>query len=155
LIGDSGGENDGRLSRDGKWIVYVSGATNAASVGQIVVRRFTDIRAEQTVISPGAGQLPIWSRDGREIFYRAADGTVMSVQVSTSPTLSYKPAVPVLTPPLTLSDAGTGPTFDVSPDGRRFLFIRAPELDIHSLKVVLNWDVDVKAAIAGKRSATQ
>ena len=155
LIGDSGGENDGRLSRDGKWIVYVSGATNAASVGQIVVRRFTDIRAEQTVISPGAGQLPIWSRDGREIFYRAADGTVMSVQVSTSPTFSYKPAVPVLTPPLTLSDAGTGPTFDVSPDGRRFLFIRAPELDIHSLKVVLNWDVDVKAAIAGKRSATQ
>ena len=43
---------------------------------------------------------------------------------------------------------GRGPDYDVSPDGRRFLFIKAPELDIRSLSVVLNWDVEVKAAIA-------
>jgi eukaryotic-like serine/threonine-protein kinase len=150
LLGDPGGENDGRLSPDDKWIAYVSGATTATALGQIVVRRFTDVRAQQTVISTGTGHLPIWSRDGREIFYRTQDGTVMSVRVRTSPSFSYAAAVPVVKPHLTLSDPGTGPTYDVSPDGRRFLFIRAAELDIHSLTVVLNWDVDVHAAISRK-----
>ena len=41
------------------------------------------------------------------------------------------------------------PRYDVSPDGQRFLFIKAPEFDIRSLTVVLNWDVEVKATLAG------
>jgi hypothetical protein len=45
----------------------------------------------------------------------------------------------------------SGPTYGVSPDGQRFLFIKAPELDIRSLTVILNWDVDVNAAIGGRR----
>ena len=45
---------------------------------------------------------------------------------------------------------GTGPTYDVSPDGQRFLFIKSPENDIRSLDVILNWDVEVKEVLAGK-----
>ena len=56
-------------------------------------------------------------------------------------------AAPVNTIPYSMS----GPTYDVSPDGQRFLFIKAPELDIRSLSVVLNADVEVQAAIGGQR----
>jgi hypothetical protein len=48
-----------------------------------------------------------------------------------------------------MPDSTSGPTYGVSPDGRRFLFIKAPELEIRSLNVILNWDVEVSAAIAG------
>jgi Tol biopolymer transport system component len=150
VIGDSLSEADGQLSPDGKWLVYQSGESIGGRLGQIVVRPFPDVRARQFVISPGSGIQPIWSRDGREIFYRTEDGTVMSVRVRMTPTFSYDPAVPVVTPRLTLYYSGTGPTYDVSKDGRRFLFIRAPELDIRSLTVILNWDVAVNSVISAK-----
>ena len=57
----------------------------------------------------------------------------------------------VVKPVNTLQDSGTGPTYDVSPDGQRFLFIKAPENDIRSLEVVLNFDVEVKEVLAGRR----
>jgi eukaryotic-like serine/threonine-protein kinase len=147
LFGDSRTEHDGRLSPDGRWVVYETSESGAA---QIAVRRFDDIRAQQQIVSRGAGQMPLWSSDGKEIFYRTEQGTVMSVPVQTSPTFRAGAPVPIVTPTLTLGDHGTGPTYDVSPDGRRFLFIRAPELDIRSLTVVLNWDVEVNATLAGK-----
>jgi serine/threonine protein kinase/Tol biopolymer transport system component len=155
LVGDTLTENDGRLSPDGKWIAYQSGESTVGREGQIVVRPFPNVRAGHWVISPATGRQPIWSRDGREIFYRIEDGTVMAVRVRTSPSFSHDPAVPVVRPRLTLSDAGTGPTYDVSLDDRRFLFIRAPELDIRSLTVILNWDVAVNTALGGTGVTTR
>jgi serine/threonine protein kinase/Tol biopolymer transport system component len=153
LIGDSRTEGNARLSPDGKWMVYESGETTTSMrQPQIVVRRLDDIRAEQWVVSTVAGAQPIWSRDGGEIFYRAGDGTIMSVPVRTTPRFWHGSPVPLIKPPLTLtSEPGTGLSYDVSLDGRRFLLIRAPELDIRSLTVVLNWDVEVEAAIGGNR----
>jgi Tol biopolymer transport system component len=154
LLGESGTERDAQLSRDGKWIVYASAeAATGASDGQIMVRPFPKVDAFRTIISPGVGRQPTWSRDGREIFYRTEDGSVMSVPITIGPAPPYLTAgnpVRVVTPVNTIRDWATGPNYDVSPDGRRFLFIRAPELDIRSLTVVLNWDVEVKAAISGK-----
>jgi eukaryotic-like serine/threonine-protein kinase len=149
LVGDSRTEHDGRLSPDGKWLAYESSESTVRPASQIAVRRFDDIRAEQHIV--GAGHLPIWSSDGKEIFYLTAEGTVMSVRVQTTPSFRRSTPVPVVTPSLTFGDVGTGPTYDVSPDGRRFLFIKAPELGIRSLTVVLNWDVEVQATLAGKR----
>ena len=76
LIGQSGTERDGRLSPDGKWLVYQSAeSTGGGRDGQIMVRPFPNVDAYRRIISPGVGRQPIWSRDGREIFYRTEDGT--------------------------------------------------------------------------------
>ena len=78
----------------------------------------------------------------------------MSIPVSRGPTpldLTLGKPVRVVTPANTIRDWWSGPTYDVSPDGQRFLFIKAPELDIRSLNVILNWDVEVNAAIGGQR----
>jgi Tol biopolymer transport system component len=155
LLGESGTERDAQLSRDGKWIVYASAeAATGASDGQIMVRPFPNVDAYRRIISPGVGRQPIWSRDGREIFYRTEDGGVMSVPIRVSqaaPYLSPGTPVRVVTPVNTIREWATGPNYDVSLDGRRFLFIKAPELDIRSLTIVLNWDVAVRAAIGGQR----
>ena len=71
----------------------------------------------------------------------------MAVPITTSPTFKHGTPVRVVTPVNTLRDWTSGPVYAVSPDGRRFLFIKAPELDIRSLTVILNWDVQVYAAL--------
>ncbi len=152
LIGQSGTESSGRISPDGKWIVYQSAeSTGGGRDGQIMVRPFPNVDAFRKIISTGLGSQPIWSHDGREIFYRTEDGSVMSVAIKVTPTppyLIHDPPVRVVSPVNTLREWVVA-CYDVSPDGQRFLFIKAPELDIRSLNVVLNWDVEVKAALAG------
>jgi Tol biopolymer transport system component len=151
LIGQSGTETSGRISRDGKWIVYQeTESTGGRQEGPIMVRPFPNVNAFRKIISTGNGSHPIWSHDGREIFYRTDDGSVMSVGITvtaTPPYLRHDPPVRVVSPVNTLRGC---PCYDVSPDGRRFLFVNAPESDIRSLTVVLNWDVEVKATLAGK-----
>lgn len=119
-----------------------------------MARPYPETQARLVSVSPGVGYQPIWSPDDREIFYRTRDGAVMSVPVVRGPTrldLQVGKPVRVVTPVNTVPDSTSGPTYGVSPDGRRFLFIKAPELEIQSLNVILNWDVEVSAAIAGTR----
>jgi serine/threonine protein kinase/Tol biopolymer transport system component len=149
-ITQSGTARDGSLSPDGRWVAYQSTASTGGYEGQIIVRPFPDVQRGQWVVSTGVGRQPIWSPTGRELFYRTEDGAVMAVPIATTPAFKHDPPVRVVTPVNTLRDWASGPTYAVSPDGRRFLFIRAPELDIRSLTVVLNWDVEVKAAIGLK-----
>ncbi|CAN5686273.1 hypothetical protein BH24ACI4_BH24ACI4_23660 [soil metagenome] len=148
LLAESGSERDGRLSPDGRWLAYQSDESAEGREGYIMVRPYPDVHAQRWVISSDVGRQPIWSRDGSEVFYRAEDGTVMAVPVKTAPRFWHGTPVPVVRPRQTLSYWSMGPTYDVAPDGR-FLFIKAPELDIHSLQVVLNWDVAVKSVLAG------
>lgn len=155
LPGLSGNDSAGQLSPDGKWIVYQSSESTGGREGNIKVRPFPKTDSFQRIVSAGIGRQPLWSHDGREIFYRTEDGTVMSVPVSTTTAPPYfvagKP-VHVVTPVNTIRDWGAGFSWGVSPDERRFLFIKAPELDIRSLEVVVNWDVAVKEKISGARA---
>ena len=50
----------------------------------------------------------------------------MSVPFKTTPTFTPGPPVPVVAAPQTLRNWSMGPNYDVSPDGRRFLMIKAP-----------------------------
>jgi Tol biopolymer transport system component len=154
LLGNSGSEQGGQVSPNGRWLVYQSVETTGGRDGEIMVRPLPDVQSRKWVISRGIGRSPIWSRDGREIFYRIEDGTIMSVpfRPAEGPYDQVQP-VRVAAPVNTLRDWANGPTYDVLPDGQGFLLIRAPELDIRSLKVVLNWDVEVKAALAGTGAA--
>ena len=144
LAAESYNEADGRLSPDGRWLAYQS---DESGKDQILVRPFPNVTTSRRVISAGFGQQPIWSQNGREIFYRTEDGTVMAVPVRTMPSFDHGTPIRVVTAPQTLR-TGMGPTYDVSPDGSRFVMIRAPELDIRSLTVVQNWDVEVQATIS-------
>jgi hypothetical protein len=78
----------------------------------------------------------VWRRDGRELFYLATDGWLMSVQVELEPT--FRPAGP---PQPLFKVAAEVNYFDIAPDGEQFLLsvpigsgVEAPPY-----KVVLNW----------------
>ena len=136
-------EHDARLSPDGRWLAYSS---DESGQNQILVRPFPNVSAARALV--GNGWQPTWSQDSRELFYRTVDGQVMRVPFKTTPSFAPDTPAPFVAAPQTLRSWSLGPNYDVSPDGRRFLMIKAPEQDIRSLTVVQNWDVEVKATIA-------
>ena len=78
---------------------------------------------EKWVISKGGGIQPVWSRDGKEIFYAALDGRLMAVPVSAGATFSSGTPQPLFQASLRLNVGAR--QYAVSADGQRFLDGRA------------------------------
>jgi serine/threonine protein kinase len=136
-------ENHGRFSPDGHWVAYVS---DQSGVMEVYVRAFAaDFSAGSAstggsvLASRGGGTSPRWRGDGRELFYQAPDGKIMTVEVTAGPQFRGGTPVPLFQTP---SGAIVG---DVSADGKRFL-LATPVGPSHSppFTVVLNWTAGMK-----------
>src|SRR5713226_6400317 len=68
-----------KLSPDSKWVAYTS---NESGQNEVYVQTFPS-PGGKSPISTGGGNRPVWRRDGRELFYIAADGKLMAVEVKT------------------------------------------------------------------------
>ena len=87
-------------------------------------------------ITEGGGDAPVWSRDGRELFY-VAGARLMAVPVSTT---SRDPGIGQ---PTALFDLPGAREFDVSADGR-FLFAVPVANQAPAAVVTLNWKAGLK-----------
>ena len=68
-------------------------------------------------ISEGPGTEPVWSRDGRELFYRTGN-QLWAVDVETGPEFRWEPPHMLFEKPYEFGIGGTGmPGYDVSLDG--------------------------------------
>jgi Tol biopolymer transport system component len=122
------------LSPDSRWLAYVS---NESGRDEVYVRPFPASGGRWQVSTDG-GTEPRWAHEGREIFYRNGEGAVISAQVSAAGG-SF-----VVGQRQRLFD-GSGYdadrqtiTYDVTRDGRRFLFIKQSG-GSRDVVVVLNW----------------
>jgi eukaryotic-like serine/threonine-protein kinase len=140
LIHSPANELWAEVSPDGRWVTYDS---DESGQFEIYVRPFPDAYSgSRWQISSGGGRQPLWSREGSEIFYRDFDGALLSVPVT--PGAAFAPGRPIKvfdgTGYVGAGAQGGGRTYDVAPDGRRFLMVKitgqgaAPQL-----VVVLNW----------------
>jgi serine/threonine-protein kinase len=140
-------ERNAELSPDGRWLAYES---NESGREEIYVRPFPDVRGGQWQVSTGGGRLALWSRNGQELFYVSPDGTLMAVRVETaSPWRSSTPAR-ILQGQYFFGIAGTGRTYDIAPDGKRFLMIKeggGTEAAPQNLVVVQNWFEELKRLV--------
>jgi hypothetical protein len=91
---------------------------------------------------------PVWNPNGRELFYRIAN-KMMAVQIITQPTFAAgRPAMLFEGDYLASPFPATGVTYDVTPDGRRFLMIRdAPTEQATQINVVVNWFDELKRRV--------
>jgi Tol biopolymer transport system component len=107
-------EVDGRVSPDGRWIVY---ASDESGKWEVYVAAFPG-PGDRWQVSNGGGSQPIWRRDGKELFYLAADRKLMAVAVT--PGARFEAGA---TRPLFQTHARyTGNVaYDVTADGQRFL----------------------------------
>jgi Tol biopolymer transport system component/predicted Ser/Thr protein kinase len=131
-----------RFSPDGRFIAYVSDESGRL---EIYVRPYPGPGGKWQISTEG-GSEPVWNPKGRELFYRAGK-KMMAVDVTTEGTFSVgKPKVLfegtyVLTP-------RSFPDYDVSPDGQRFLMLKAAEQATPTqINVVLNWFEELKQKV--------
>jgi Tol biopolymer transport system component len=113
-------ESQGQFSPDGNWIAYVS---DESGEPQVYVQSFPKQTA-RVQISPGGGSQPRWRRDGRELFYVAADGTLTAAHVRTTGSFEAQAPSPLFT--TRLQRGALRQSYDVSPDGQRFPVVRDP-----------------------------
>ncbi len=134
------------LSPDGKWLAYQSDETGRT---EIFVRSFPNTSAFKLQLSNGGGEAPLWSRDGRELFYVNGDKTMMSVRVTAGAALSMAaPPVALFRIPddlLAVEYAFYTP-WDVAADGR-FIMARArrPAGITLTVGVTENWFAELRA----------
>ena len=88
-------------------------------------------------VSTDGGSQPVWSRDGRELFYRRGN-TMIAVSVSTSPVFRIGESRPLFEGAFAQRDNAAN--YDVLPDGKRFIMLQDQDsIGSAQLHVVLNW----------------
>ena len=129
------GELNGHVSPDGRWIAFQSLASGR---GEIYVQPFPGPGPRRQV-SVGGGDWPLWSRDGRELYYSTPD-KLMVVEVTSGATFVAGPPRVLFTGRYRGTVNGNTP-YDVTADGRRFLRVRQaqPQRAVTHIDVVLNW----------------
>jgi Tol biopolymer transport system component len=131
-----------RVSADGKWLTYVS---DESGQYEVYVRPLA-AAAGRIPVSAGGGIEPLWSPDGRTIYYR--NGTkLMAATVAMVPALAVTGRRLVFDAPF---DADPfHPNYDVAPDGKSFLMLKSAD-DERQLVVVQNWVSELRARTARK-----
>ena len=111
-------EMDPAFSPDGRWLAYVSAESGDL---QVYVRPYP-AEGGKWHISTSTGRFPVWSKNGKELFYETLDGRIMVVEYAAGGgTFSAGTPHPWSTTPVFV----TGPyqNLDLAPDGKRFLTI--------------------------------
>ena len=135
------------LSPDGRWMAYVS---DESGNREVYVRPFPNVDAAKYPISVGGGMEPLWGRDGRELFYRSPTGDMHAVSVAAGPQFAHSaPHLLFSRPGLVLQEFYR--SYDVHPDGKRFLMLSSGDVESHSLRVIFHWQPEVAPARATAR----
>lgn len=118
---------------------------------QIFVSAFSNPGESRTQVSPDGGLEPRWARNGRELFYQKPDGVLMGVTVSSGATFSTSTPTRILDPLYYSGRAvlSRGATYDVAPDGQRFLMLKQAGSgegrdEPATVTVVKNWTEELK-----------
>jgi serine/threonine-protein kinase len=149
-------ESTPRLSPDGKFVAYESARTG---VNEIYVKAIAG--GDEVPISSGGGIDPVWSRDGRELFYIAGTGTeninaatarLLAAQVTTAPRVAVTGTRALFSLRNYMTVIGRS-SYDVFPNGDFLMLARQSDsAAVHSTPLVVrtNW-----ASSLGDRPGSQ
>jgi serine/threonine protein kinase/Tol biopolymer transport system component len=142
------------FSPDGRWLAYTSTQSGRQ---EVYVQRYPG-PGERHLISTGGGEQPAWAGDGRELVYvqRGDSGSLkmklMSVRIGTSPT--FLAGTPELVFESSDLASGWGRSYDVAPDGKRFLITLEKEqpANVAPVQMILvqNWFDELKRLVPTK-----
>jgi len=130
------------FSPDGRWIAYQA---YEAGRWDVYVQPFPAVDSGRWQVSTGGGRTPLWAPDGRELFYLTDSNTLMAVPIEPGPSFVMgKPAKVLTTADYATTNARN---YDVSSDGRRFLFVKRRAAR-PGIVVVTNWFDEVRRKVA-------
>lgn len=127
--------HDGQISPDGKWVAYQA---TVSSRQEIFVAPLSGA-GERRLVSTDGGTEPLWSRDGRQLYFQSGD-RLMAVTVTPGATFTASAPGPLYEGRF-LATVNLNTSFSISKDGARFLRIQPadPRRGITRIELVLNW----------------
>jgi serine/threonine-protein kinase len=134
-------EYNARFSPDGKWLTYVSEESGRA---EVYVQPYPALNT-RVAASTGGGREPIWSRDGRKLFFRSTEN-VMEVAITSTSPLEFAPPQVLFRDTFTRTQSNVHTHFDVAADNR-FLMIESlnpGSAGQPQIRIVLNWFEELK-----------
>jgi serine/threonine-protein kinase len=142
VLATSFDERQPALSPDGRWLAYQSNELGAV---EVLVRPYPDTARARYQISVGGGTSPLWSRDGRALYFRQGD-SLFRCRVTSNSSLSAG------VPERVATAAGDATLllshFDLLPDGSRFALVRpVAGGDTAEYRVIVNWLNEVRAKL--------
>ena len=154
LVQTAATEEKPAVSPNGRWLAYV--AREAGGRAEVFVRPFPQVDDRRWPISTDGGDSPLWSRDGRLLFFMSR-GRAMSVSHRGRTDLSSRESDRDVRPSSVLwFDSGSrGRQWDIAPDGERFLILIPGEVATGEdsqarMVVVLNWHEELKRLVPTK-----
>jgi serine/threonine-protein kinase len=134
IVATPASELNAMVSPNGAWLAYMS---DDSGRNEIYVRPFPEPGA-RTLVSRNGGMEPLWSRDGRRLFFLEGD-KFMAVDVATSSSFSASVPRVLYEAPFQFSPNATT-SYSLAPDGERFLRVQSvhPDLPANRIDIVLN-----------------
>jgi Tol biopolymer transport system component len=133
------------VSPDGRWMAYDSDESGQGV--DVFIQSFPDPEQKRVKVSPAHGSEPAWTRGGRELVYRDGD-KIIAVDIDPATGASGPPRV-LFSGPYPSNQGWTRPrSYDVTPDGERFLLTKLPgELPRPQIVVVLDWFQELRTKV--------
>jgi len=144
------------VSPDGRWVAYHADETGR---NEVFVRSFPRTDDVKRQLSSTGGSSPLWSRDGRELFFVNENREMMSAAVVSATDadapIQFARPVPLFRVPddlLNVEYAFYTP-WDVAPDGRFLMARSVPVAGGEQSRIVIaeNWFTELKAKLASAR----
>ena len=137
LLENVGSIRNARFSPNGRWIAFSSNDSGKAEIYAVPF----PLTSGKWQVSSGGGEEPVWAHDGKELFFVAPDGKLMSSAVTA--TDHFEAATPVALFQThrrqTISSQDVF-SYDVSKDGKQFLLPdKGEKTEAAPLSVYLNW----------------
>lgn len=128
-----------RVSPDGHWLAFDSDQSKRK---EVYVVPFPATTTGNWQVSVDGGRFPVWSRDGRELYFvtNGSDRKLMSAAITPGP--QFKAGVPQ--PLFDVRLGSSNPSYDVSADGRFLIATPSEQSARVPMTVVLNWPALLK-----------
>ena len=134
------------FSPDDRWIAYQS---NESGRFEIYVLPYPG-PGPRIMVSTNGGAEPVWSRDGRELFYRPLDENgLISAKVMAAESRLFDVPRRLFEGHYDRHPYSTASqrNYDVMPDGKRFIMVRPADAGRPRMHVVLNWFEELKRLV--------
>jgi Tol biopolymer transport system component len=127
-----------RVSPNGKWVAYMSSESGRA---EVYLTTFPKGEGKWQVSTKG-GTAPLWSKDGKELFFHSSDDEIMSADVDSSGDAPGISNVHSLFYSLLVTSSNW--SYDVALDGKSFLVDTVINAAVaEPISLVENWDAAV------------
>jgi Tol biopolymer transport system component len=134
VVAGPSNEIQGQVSPNDRWLAYVS---DESGTWEVYVTAFPSGEGKWQVSTEGGSQ-PRWSPDGKELFYLAEDGTLMSAAIRSTGAFAASPPRPLFRTRALRTVAPFRIGYAVGPNGD-FLITSVVSEAVEPITIVHNW----------------